>query len=68
MTIDMMYGVLICSWLLLLALVVVEVRHLLNEESDSDHELDPAIDEPRLVSACRELSELAAKAKEVSHG
>ncbi|BBG85390.1 MULTISPECIES: hypothetical protein [Aeromonas] len=68
MSINMTYGVLICSWLLLLALVAVEVWRLLHEEGDSDHEPDPAIDEPRLVSACRELSELAAKTKEASHG
>ncbi|MDX7771191.1 MULTISPECIES: hypothetical protein [Aeromonas] len=66
MNIDMMYGVLIISWWVLLVLVVIEIRHWLAEVPEEEDGL--AIDEPRLVSACRELSELAAKAKEVSHG
>ncbi|TNH91116.1 hypothetical protein CF139_04870 [Aeromonas hydrophila] len=66
MNIDMMYGVLIISWWMLLVLVVIEIRHWLAEVPEEEDGL--IIDEPRLVSACRELSELAAKAKEVSHG
>lgn len=73
MNIGMLFGVLIVCWALLLAvllavllvLIWVVLRAWREEVHEDEMEL---LDEPRLVSACRELSELAAKTKEASHG
>lgn len=53
-------------WVALLGMVLLAMR----QESASDPALDQeSLDgEPRLVSTCRELTELAAKAREVTHG
>ena len=55
-------------WLALLAMLVVTVRQWIAEEIGPALDGDGPDDEPRLVSACRELSELAAKTREASHG
>ncbi|MEW7867503.1 hypothetical protein [Aeromonas diversa] len=53
-------------WLALLGAVLLAMR--------GESAPDPALDwerldgEPRLVSTCRELTDLAAKAREVTHG
>lgn len=68
MNIGMLFGVLIVGWALLavlLGLIWVALRAWREEVQEDEVEL---LDEPRLVSACRELSELAAKTKEASHG
>lgn len=68
MNIGMLFGVLIVGWALLAVLLVliwVALRAWREEVQEDEVEL---LDEPRLVSACRELSELAAKTKEASHG
>ncbi|MGE6139867.1 hypothetical protein [Aeromonas rivipollensis] len=68
MNIGMLIGVLIVGWALLAVLLVliwVALRAWREEVQEDEVEL---LDEPRLVSACRELSELAAKTKEASHG
>ncbi len=69
MNIGMLFGVLIVGWALLLAvllvLIWVALRAWREEVQEDEVEL---LDELRLVSACRELSELAAKTKEASHG
>lgn len=68
MNIGMLFGVLIVGWALLavlLGLIWVALRAWREEVQEDEGEL---LDEPRLVSACRELSELAAKTKEASHG
>ncbi|WP_323936225.1 hypothetical protein [Aeromonas veronii] len=66
-----MFGLLGLLWLALLALlalIVVTVRQWLAEEIGPALDGDGTDDEPRLVSTCRELSELAAKTREASHG
>lgn len=65
MNIGMLFGVLIVGWALLLVLIWVALRAWREEVQEDEAAL---LDEPRLVSACRELSELAAKTKEASHG
>lgn len=56
------------AWFAMLGLRVLTLRQWMAEEVGPDLDGDGAEDEPRLVSACRELSELAAKTKEASHG
>ncbi|HHQ4453011.1 TPA: hypothetical protein ACSP0N_003657 [Aeromonas veronii] len=63
-----MFGLLGLLWLALLAMLVVTVRQWIAEEIGPAMDGDDMEDEPRLVSACRELSELAAKTREASHG
>ncbi|MDX7784805.1 hypothetical protein [Aeromonas caviae] len=68
MNIGMLFGMLIVGWALLAVLLVliwVALRAWREEVQEDEAGL---LDEPRLVSACRELSELAAKTKEASHG
>lgn len=68
MNIGMLFGVFIVGWALLAVLLVliwVALRAWREEVQEDEAAL---LDEPRLVSACRELSELAAKTKEASHG
>lgn len=68
MNIGMLFGMLIVDWALLAVLLVliwVALRAWREEVQEDEAAL---LDEPRLVSACRELSELAAKTKEASHG
>lgn len=63
-----MFGLIGLLWLVLLAMLVVTVRQWIAEEIGPALDGDGPDDEPRLVSACRELSELAAKTREASHG
>ncbi len=55
-------------WLALLGMVFITLRQWLAEDVGPELDWDEFEDEPRLVSTCRELSELAAKTKEASHG
>lgn len=69
MNIGMLLGMLIVGWALLLSVLLVLIwapQRAWREEVQEDEA--GLLDEPRLVSACRELSELAAKTKEASHG
>ncbi|GAB5992890.1 hypothetical protein ACET9K_11960 [Aeromonas enteropelogenes] len=68
MSLGWMFLILGLLWLALLAMLVVTVRQWLAEEIGPALDGDGLEDEPRLVSACRELSELAAKTREASHG
>lgn len=68
MSLGWMFLILGLLWLALLAMLVVTVRQWLAEEIGPALDSDGLEDEPRLVSACRELSELAAKTREASHG
>ncbi|RQM76192.1 hypothetical protein EHZ47_09045 [Aeromonas jandaei] len=68
MSLGWMFLILGLLWLALLAMLVVTVRQWLAEEVGPVLDGDGLEDEPRLVSACRELSELAAKTREASHG
>ncbi|WP_323907939.1 hypothetical protein [Aeromonas veronii] len=63
-----MFGLIGLLWLVLLAMLVVTVRQWMAEAIGPDLDCDEFEEEPRLVSACRELSELAAKTREASHG
>ncbi|WP_429120543.1 hypothetical protein [Aeromonas allosaccharophila] len=56
------------AWLAFLGMVFITLRQWLAEDVGSELDWDEFEDEPRLVSTCRELSELAAKTKEASHG
>ncbi|HIC8801228.1 TPA: hypothetical protein ACW72Z_004277 [Aeromonas veronii] len=68
MSLGWMFLILGLLWLALLAMLVVTVRQWIAEEIGPAMDGDDMEDEPRLVSACRELSELAAKTREASHG
>ncbi|WP_421228517.1 hypothetical protein [Aeromonas jandaei] len=68
MSLGWMFLILGLLWLALLAMLVVTVRQWIAEEIGPVLDGDGLEDEPRLVSACRELSELAAKTREASHG
>ena len=68
MSLGWMFLILGLLWLALLVMFVVTVRQWLAEEIGPALDGDGLEDEPRLVSACRELSELAAKTREASHG
>lgn len=68
MSLGWMFLILGLLWLALLAMLVVTVRQWIAEEIGPVLDGDGPDDEPRLVSACRELSELAAKTREASHG
>ncbi|MDM5112804.1 MULTISPECIES: hypothetical protein [Aeromonas] len=68
MSLGWMFLILGLLWLALLAMLVVTVRQWIAEEIGPALDGDGPDDEPRLVSACRELSELAAKTREASHG
>ncbi|MFQ2386748.1 hypothetical protein ACK32P_01440 [Aeromonas dhakensis] len=56
------------AWFAMLGLCVLTLRQWMAKEVGPELGGDGIEDEPRLVSSCRELSELAAKTKEVSHG
>ncbi|MFM1663433.1 hypothetical protein [Aeromonas salmonicida] len=68
MSIEWMLLALMLAWFALLGLVWVLLRQWLAEEVGPELEWDEFEDEPRLVLTCRELTELAAKAKAASHG
>ncbi|WP_155728506.1 hypothetical protein [Aeromonas veronii] len=68
MSLGWMFLILGLLWLALLAMLVVIVRQWIAEEICPALDGDGPDDEPRLVSTCRELSELAAKTREASHG
>lgn len=68
MSIEWMLLALMLTWFALLGLVWVLLRQWLAEEVGHELDWDEFEDEPRLVSTCRELTELAAKAKAASHG
>ncbi|HEA3088167.1 TPA: hypothetical protein RVR74_000446 [Aeromonas salmonicida] len=68
MNIEWMLLALMLAWAAFLALVWLSLREWLAEEEELGLEWDEFEVEPRLVSACRELTELAAKTKEASHG
>lgn len=65
MSLGWMFLILGLLWLALLAMLVVTVRQWIAEEIGPVLDGDGLEDEPRLVSACREL---AAKTREASHG
>lgn len=56
------------AWLAFLVMLVITLHQWLAEDVGPELDWDMLEDEPRLVSTCRELSELAAKTKEASHG
>nr|DAM16599.1 MAG TPA: hypothetical protein [Caudoviricetes sp.] len=68
MSLGWLFVVLAMAWLAMLGMCVLTVRQWMAEEVGPELDGDGIEDEPRLVSACRELSELAAKTKEASHG
>lgn len=68
MSIEWMLLALMLAWFALLGLVWVLLRQWLAEEVGPELDWDEFEDEPRLVSTCSELTELAAKAKAASHG
>lgn len=68
MSLGWLFVVLALAWLAMLGMCVLTVRQWLAEEVGPELDGNGIEDEPRLVSACRELSELAAKTKEASHG
>lgn len=68
MSLGWMFLILGLLWLALLAMLVVTVRQWMADAIGPDLDCDEFEEEPRLVSACRELSELAAKTREASHG
>lgn len=69
MKIGMLFGAFLVGCALLLAVLLVLIWVALRAWREEVQEDEAALlDEPRLVSACRELSELAAKTKEASHG
>lgn len=55
-------------WLALLGMIFITLRQWLAEEVGPELDWVEFEDEPRLVSTCRELSDLAAKTKVASHG
>lgn len=56
------------AWLIFLGAVWVAVSQWMDQEVGPELDWDEFEDEPRLVSTCRELGELAGKVKEASHG
>lgn len=68
MSFGWMFLVLGLLWLALLVILVVTIRHWMAEEVGPELDCDELKNDPQLVSTCRELSELAAKTKEASHG
>lgn len=68
MSLGWMFLILGLLCLALLAMLVVTARQWMAEAIGPDLDCDEFEEEPRLVSACRELSELAAKTREASHG
>lgn len=68
MSLGWLIVILALAWLAMLGICVLTVRQWMAEEVGPELGGDGIEDEPRLVSACRELSELAAKTKEASHG
>ncbi|MDX7609461.1 hypothetical protein [Aeromonas caviae] len=68
MSLGWLFVVLALAWLAMLGMCVLTVRQWMAEEVGPELDGNGIEDEPRLVSACRELSELAAKTKEASHG
>lgn len=68
MSIGWMFLGLALAWLAFLVMLVITLRQWLAEDVVPELDWDEFEDELRLVSACRELSELAAKTKEASHG
>lgn len=61
-------GLMLAWWLFCWAVWLCLQKWLGGEGSPIAPDWDEFEDEPRLVSACRELSDLAAKTKEASHG
>ncbi|BBT80274.1 hypothetical protein WP8S18E11_19400 [Aeromonas veronii] len=68
MSIGWMFLGLALVWLAFLGMVFITLRQWLVEDVGPELDWDEFEYEPRLVSTCRELSELAAKTKEASHG
>ncbi|MFM5536965.1 hypothetical protein ACET8U_07015 [Aeromonas veronii] len=68
MSLGWMFLGLALAWLVFLVLLVITLCQWLAEDVGPARDWDEFEDEPRLVSTCRELSELAAKTKEASHG
>ncbi|MEH8259005.1 hypothetical protein Q7I30_07750 [Aeromonas veronii] len=68
MSIGWMFLGLALVWLAFLGMVFITLRQWLGEGVGPELDWDEFEDEPRLVSTCRELSELAAKTREASHG
>lgn len=68
MSLEWMFLGLALAWLALLWMAWLTLRQWLAQEVGPELEWDEFEDEPRLVSACRELSELAARTREASHG
>ncbi|EIM1708987.1 hypothetical protein JFQ88_002853 [Aeromonas dhakensis] len=68
MSLEWMFFGLALAWLALLGMAWLTLRQWLAQEVGPELEWDEFEDEPRLVSACRELSELAARTREASHG
>lgn len=68
MSLGWMFLGLALAWLAFLGMAFITLRQWLAEDIGPDLDWDEFEDEPRLVSACRELSELAAKTREASHG
>ncbi|MGN5259150.1 hypothetical protein ACTG1L_00680 [Aeromonas hydrophila] len=68
MSLEWMFLGLALAWLALLVMAWLTLRQWLAQEVGPELEWDEFEEEPRLVSACRELSELAARTREASHG
>lgn len=68
MSLGWMFLGLALAWLVFMGMVFITLRQWLAEDVGPDLDWDEFEDDPRLVSACRELSELAAKTREASHG
>lgn len=68
MSLEWMFLGLALAWLALLGMAWLTLRQWLAQEVSPELEWDEFEEEPRLVSACRELSELAARTREASHG
>lgn len=68
MSLEWMFFGLALVWLALLGMAWLTLRQWLTQEVGPELEWGEFEEEPWLVSACRELSELAAKAKAASHG
>ncbi|QHC08048.1 hypothetical protein GRF56_11810 [Aeromonas veronii] len=68
MSIGWMFLGLALAWLAFLVMLVITLRQWLAEDVGPELDWDEFADEPRLVSTCRDLCELAAKTKEASHG
>lgn len=63
-------GLALAWWVFLGAMWVAVVAAIkwMDQEVGPELDWDEFEDEPRLVSTCRELGELAGKVKEASHG